>query len=48
MYLNIVDILEYDKFRIRLLKYERKKEIERMRERCVFFELLEFLRIDLS
>lgn len=35
MYSNIVDILEYDQFRIRLSKYERKKEIERMRERDV-------------
>lgn len=42
MNLNIVDILEY----VSLLKYERKREWKE-RERCVFFELLEFLRIDL-
>lgn len=48
MYSNIVDILEYDQFRIRLSKYERKKEIERMRERCASSELSEFSKNDLS
>lgn len=50
MYSNIVDILEYDQFRIRLSKYERKKEIERMRERerCASSELSVFSRNDLS
>lgn len=33
MYSNIVDILEYDQFRIRLSKYERKKERKRRNER---------------
>lgn len=54
MYSNIVDILEYDQFRIRLSKYERKKEREgtrereRGRERCASSELSEFSRNDLS